>query len=207
MNYRCLELVNRTDALILEFRHPLDHAKSLFQRDGLANKLSGFEPRAFDHAQNRWVAETPGSPVRARGILRNLGSDDRAELRQVDAHGLPRAAYRRAFRESDQCSGWVETGPSKRVKKTPNFLPELWWRRGKSKIRYREYSVRKRRIPAALSNECILQSTGTFRLLSPGTVIFHLDIGGVARQRVEIRFVRSSTSARGDAGGGRRTMW
>lgn len=205
MNYRCLELVNRTDARILEFRHPLDHAKSLFQRDGLANKLSGFEPRAFDHAQNRWVAETPGSPVRARGILRNLGSDDREELRQVDAHGLPRAAYRRAFRESDQCSGWVETGPSKRVKKNAQFPTRIVVEAGKSKIRYREYSVRKRRIPAALSNECILQSTRTYRLLSLGTVIFHLDIGGIARQR--IRFVRSSTSARGDAGGGRRTMW
>ena len=91
--------------------------------------------------------------------------------------------------------GW-RPDPPKGFKKTPNFLPELWWRRGKSKIRYREYSVRKRRIPAALSNECILQSTGTYRLLSLGTVIFHLDIGGIARQRNQICTVLNVCSRR-----------
>jgi hypothetical protein len=41
MNYRCLELVNRTDARILEFRHPLDHGSA-----ATTPFVEGFNPSA-----------------------------------------------------------------------------------------------------------------------------------------------------------------
>ena len=62
----------------------------------------------------------------AGGVLRNVGSDDRAELRQIYAQGLPRTADRRTSGDSSRSDGW-------RKNRTPDRTPQ-WGREKKARI-------------------------------------------------------------------------
>src|ERR1700731_836187 len=52
-----LELVDHADADVLEFRHLIEHAKSLLQRNRLGDQLLRLQLSALDHAQQRGIAE------------------------------------------------------------------------------------------------------------------------------------------------------
>jgi hypothetical protein len=60
----------------------------------------------------------PPIPEGARGMRRNVCSDDRAELRQ---HGLPRTAHRRSSKSLHEAAVGGKTGPQTR---TPRMGPE-----------------------------------------------------------------------------------
>src|SRR5712671_469439 len=52
-----LELIDHADADVFEFRHLIDHPKSLLQRNRLGDQLLRFQLSALDHAQQRRIAK------------------------------------------------------------------------------------------------------------------------------------------------------